>query len=362
MELIQLLDKFNQELSLSSAEIESLLQEELQNYCFCNTFNITQENGIEKIKNRLDLWKKSYDPVNEYCQNLGFDSFEILSFLWKLWLPLAIQLKDEKSKHQSTLIQGILGGQGTGKTTLSHILCLILKQLDYQTVTISIDDFYKTYKERQKLKKIDPRFIWRGPPGTHDVELAINVLNQLKNHNKSNSILVPRFDKSLWNGQGDRIELESINYPDIVLFEGWFLGVRPMDKTEFDDAPLPIKTEEDRQFAKDINEQLKAYLPLWEKLDRLIILYPQNYYFSKQWRKEAEEKMRLLGKTGMNDQEVEQFVNYFWKALHPQLFITPLAKNPRLVDLVITIDKNHRPQQIDNCLTMRSSSLFYHID
>ncbi|MGK7953663.1 MAG: glycerate kinase, partial [Crocosphaera sp.] len=219
--------------------------------------------------------------------------------------------------------------------------------------TISIDDFYKTYSERQKLKEIDPRFIWRGPPGTHDLELAINLLNQLKDPNYSQPIAIPRFDKSLWNGQGDRREPDIINKPDIILFEGWFLGVQPIDKAKFYDVPLPIKSKEDKQFAQDINENLKAYLPLWKKLDRLIILYPKDYHFSKQWRKEAEQKMISSGKTGMNQQEIDEFVNYFWKALHPELFIKPLAQNPNLVNLVITIDDNHRPQQISSYLKFK---------
>ncbi|MDJ0598992.1 MAG: glycerate kinase [Crocosphaera sp.] len=350
MESIKLLEKINQKCFLSSSEIDILLQEELNNKSFCNLFNITAENGRKKIKNRLALWKKSYCLVHEYCQKLGFNSLDIMSLLWKLWLPLAIQLSQEKRKKNTPLIQGILGGQGTGKTTLSHILCIILKQLGYTTLTISIDDFYKTYNERQKLKEIDPRFIWRGPPGTHDVELAINILNQLKDPNYLQPISIPRFDKSLWNGQGDRIKPDMINKADIILFEGWFLGVQPINTTQLNDAPLPIKTKEDKQFAKDINENLKAYLPLWKQLDRLIILYPKDYTLSKKWRKEAEQKMKLSGKTGMNNEEIEAFVNYFWKALHPQLFITPLAQNPNLVDLVITIDANHSPQQIQSHL------------
>ncbi|MDJ0728774.1 MAG: glycerate kinase [Crocosphaera sp.] len=347
LKLLEILDKYP---ALSSSEIEMLLQEELQDKSFCNIFNITAENGRKKINNRLILWEKSYHLVAQYCQKLGFNSLDIMSLLWKLWLPLAIQLSEEKSKQKTPLIQGILGVQGTGKTTLSKILCLILKQLGYTTITISIDDFYKTYDERQKLKEIDPRFIWRGPPGTHDVELGIKVLNQLKDPHYLAAISIPRFDKSLCNGQGDRIEPEIINQPDIVLFEGWFLGVQPINETQFNNAPLPIKSKEDQQFAKEINENLKAYLPLWEKLDRLIILYPKDYRFSKQWRKEAEQKMISSGKTGMSDHEIEDFVNYFWKALHPELFITPLAQNPSLVDLVITIDNNHHPQQIDNYL------------
>ena len=351
MESLKLLEKFNQFSDLSSSDIDTLLEEDLEDKSFCNIFNINSENGREKINNRLDLWNKSYPSVEQYCQKIGFNTLDIMSFMWKLWLPLAIQLSQEKSKQKSPLIQGILGGQGTGKTTLSKVLCLIFKQLGYTTITISIDDFYKTYSERQKLQEIDPRLIWRGPPGTHDLELAINILNQLKDPNDLSHISLPRFDKSLWNGQGDRKEPEMINNkPDIVLFEGWFLGVQPINETKFNDAPLPIKTKEDRQFAKDINEKLKAYLPLWKKLDRLMILYPKDYHFSKQWRKEAEQKMILSGKTGMNYQEIEDFVNYFWQALHPELFITPLAENKSLVDLVITIDNNHNPQQVDSYL------------
>ncbi|MDJ0659861.1 MAG: glycerate kinase [Crocosphaera sp.] len=346
MTSIKLLEKFNQSSFLSSSEIETLLREDLEDESFCNIFDITSENGIKKIQNRLNLWKTSYNLVYEYCQKVGFNSLDIMSLLWKLWLPLAIQLSKEKNKQRNPLIQGILGGQGTGKTTLCKILCIILKQLKYTTITLSIDDFYKTYSERQKLKEIDPRLIWRGPPGTHDIELAINIFNQLKDPNYFLPIAIPRFDKSLWNGQGDRIEPEIINKPDIVLFEGWFLGVQPINETQFNDAPLPIQTEEDRKFAQDINENLKTYLPLWKKLDRLIILYPEDYHLSKQWRKEAEQKMISSGKTGMKDHEIEDFVNYFWKALHPQLFITPLAQNCELVNLVITIDAHHRPRQI----------------
>ncbi|MEL4893924.1 glycerate kinase [Crocosphaera sp. Alani8] len=349
-DFIKLLEILNKSPYFSPSNLDSLLQQDLQNQSFCNIFGITVENGLEKIEQRLILWQKSHNSVFEYCQKLGFSGNDKMCLLWKLWLPLAIQLSEKQSSKTKPLIQGILGVQGTGKTTLSKILCLILKQLGYTTISISIDDFYKTYREREKLKEIDPRFLWRGPPGTHDVQLGIKILSQLKDPNYSLPISIPRFDKSLWNGEGDRVEPEITNKPDIVLFEGWFLGVKPIKESEFNQPPLPIKTEEDKQFARDINENLKTYLPLWEKLDSLMVLYPKDYTCSKQWRKEAEQKMILLSKIGMNNRQVDEFVNYFWKALHPQLFVTPLAQNPHIVDLVITIDHNHYPQHIDNYL------------
>ena len=49
---------------------------------------------------------------------------------------------------------GLTGGQGTGKSTISNILKIILKEAyNLETVTFSIDDFYKTLDERKKCQK-----------------------------------------------------------------------------------------------------------------------------------------------------------------------------------------------------------------
>jgi D-glycerate 3-kinase len=51
--------------------------------------------------------------------------------------------------------------------------------------------------------------------------------------------------------------------------------------------------------------------------------------------------MIATGRLGMTEPQVREFVEYFWRSLHPELFITPLTKNPRLVDLVIEINPDH---------------------
>lgn len=184
--------------------------------------------------------------------------------------------------------------------------------------------------------------MWRGPPGTHDIQLGLTVLDQLR---KPNSLLVPiqipRFDKSACGGAGDRRAPEIMEGADIILFEGWFVGVRPINPVAFDAAPPPILTPADREFARDMNAQLKDYLPLWERLDRLILLYPTDYRRSLEWRRQAEQQMIAAGSSGMTDKEVEQFVEYFWRSLHPDLFIKPLAIHPSWVDLVIEIQPDH---------------------
>ncbi len=301
-------------------------------------------NGLDfSPEERSRLFEQIYPSLQEFCiHNLGWDC--PVEILRDLWLPLAMQLQAWRhqiyDQSQRPLIQGILGGQGTGKTTLAAVLAQILKTLGLQVCQISIDDLYKTYGDRQRLQQVDPRFCWRGPPGTHDVDLGIAVLQQLR---QSQPAEVPRFDKSAHGGMGDRALPELVAKADIVFLEGWFVGVRPVDPIAFDTAPPPLVTAADRAFAREVNDRLRDYLPLWDLLDRLIVLAPTDYRYSKQWRREAEHRMMATGKPGMSDAEIDRFVEYFWRSLHPELFITPLLDQSSPADYVIEIDAAHSP-------------------
>lgn len=309
-----------------------------------DAFGITSTNVSEKIRLRFELFQTIYPEFAQLCDRLKLSPLPI-DALWNLWLPLALQLSQWRNECQNQrLIQGFLGGQGAGKTTLTAILSLILQHLNHRCVSLSIDDLYLTYHERLQLQQQDPHLVRRGPPGTHDIQLGLQVLQQFRDG--TFPVEVPRFDKSRHQGAGDRTLPEIVTQADILLFEGWFVGVRPIDPISFETAPDPIQTALDRQFAQDMNERLQDYLPLWKFLDHLIVLYLPDYRLSKHWRKQAEHDMIAQGKSGMSDTEIDQFVEYFWKALHPELFITPLVHTPDWVDLVIEINPDHQPGAI----------------
>jgi D-glycerate 3-kinase len=310
-------------------------------------FGITPANVANHLDQRLHWLRSSYAAIDRFCRTtLGWTGCS-LEWLWNVGLPIAMQLANWRQMQEPCLMVGMLGGQGTGKTTLSRILAEILAVMDLCVCRLSIDDLYKTYAERQQLQQADPRFRWRGPPGTHDVELGLSVLHQLRSDSPHQSVAIPRFDKSLWAGAGDRTDPEIVTGADIVLFEGWFVGVRPVDPAAFETAPAPIVAETDRAFAREINDRLVAYLPLWQQLDRLMVLCPTDYHFSQQWRRQAEHQMMAAGRSGMTDAEIDEFVEYFWRSLHPELFITPLLRDPH-TDLVIELDINHQPVRIYN--------------
>ena len=77
----------------------------------------------------------------------------------------------------------------------------------------------------------------RGNAGTHDLALGTQTLQALHDANSGGSngaaeIAVPRYDKSQNGGRGDRAQPATwprVQGPlDIVLFEGWMLGFRPV--------------------------------------------------------------------------------------------------------------------------------------
>ncbi|MEA5417863.1 glycerate kinase [Spirulina sp. CCNP1310] len=266
------------------------------------------------------------------------EGWAIASTFQRLWFPLAQALHQEQQRLGRPIVLGILGGQGTGKTTLGAMVTALLKQQGHHPLSFSLDDLYLSYGQRQALQAQEPRLKWRGPPGTHDIAQGIQVLDHLW---AGQPVAVPRFDKSLWGGAGDQGEPERVAGVDVVIFEGWFVGVRPVDPAVFDGAPEPIVSEGDRAFALAMNAKLADYLPLWERLDRLILLKPVDYRLSYTWRKAAEQRMKAQGKGGMGDQEIEAFVTYFWQALHPELLITPLSHDPQITDAVVEIREDH---------------------
>ncbi len=125
----------------------------------CFKFIKSQETAKEKFKNKEKMIKSFLIPI----------SFWIAS----------------KAKNKKPFIVGLGGGQGTGKTTITSIISIVLKKyFKLNVFKISIDDFYKTRKERILLsKKVHPSLITRGVPGTHDVSSMFSFFKRVKSKN-----------------------------------------------------------------------------------------------------------------------------------------------------------------------------------
>ena len=180
--------------------------------------------NYQKIKKKYLKFLKSREIMSEPFRNK-------IGQLNKFYLPISKLINDEFLKNKKTKVIGLTGGQGSGKSTISNILKIILKEgFCLETVIFSIDDFYKTLKERKIMaKKVSPLFLTRGVPGTHDTRMLTNCIKNLTKK-KFKKILIPKFDKSIDNRSIKSRWVKVKKKPNIVIFEGWCVGVAPQKK------------------------------------------------------------------------------------------------------------------------------------
>ena len=133
-----------------------------------------------------------------YSQEVQSEPFyNKLGQLKNFYIPICEKIYQDFKKDKKIKIIGLTGGQGAGKSTITQIIKLILNyKYNLNVAYFSIDDFYKTFKERKKLgKNIHKLFKTRGVPGTHDTKLIRKTFSDLTKK-KFKPVLLPIFDKS----------------------------------------------------------------------------------------------------------------------------------------------------------------------
>ena len=270
-----------------------------------------------------------------------------LGQLNKFYLPICKTIKEDYLKKKQTKIIGLTGGQGTGKSTISNIFKIILKEAyGLETVIFSIDDFYKTSNERKIMSKNkSPLFLTRGVPGTHDTQMLFSCIKNFKNKN-FNKFIIPKFDKSIDDRSPKKKWLKVKKKPNIVIFEGWCVGVSAQKKK---DLIIPInkleKHGDDKKiWRQQVNLELKKnYKKIFDLIDMLIFLKVPSFKHVFKWRLLQERKLRITskGKKTMTDNEIKNFIMYYERLTKHMLKILP-----KTADAVISIDNKHRLKSI----------------
>ena len=210
----------------------------------------------------------------------------------------------KKASKKKTLIIGLAGGQGSGKTTISSILSLILtKYFKLNVFKVSIDDFYKTRKDRKLLSRIKHSLLMtRGVPGTHDIDLMLNFFKKVKTKNFK-TFYVPKFNKAIDDRYSKSLWMKIKSKPDIVIFEGWCVGAKPQTNTELEKPINSLEKAHDQNamWRLYVNKQLKTkYKSLFKQLDGLIYLKAKNFNMLKNWRLKQEKKLWIQTKNKKN--------------------------------------------------------------
>lgn len=236
---------------------------------------------------------------------------------------------------------GISGLQGTGKSTLAAQIAGLAAACGRRAAIVSVDDFYLRKAEREALaREVHPLLATRGPPGTHDVVLALRTLNALRT---GEPVALPRFDKlgddrlpeSRWERIDGRI--------DVVVFEGWFLATPAEDETALAAPVNALERDEDADgtWRRWCNAALaRDYPALWARIDQLWFLQPPGFEVVPEWRWEQERSLQAgdPSRKAMDRAQVERFVQHYERTSRQAL-----RTLPAIADATIRLDAQWRP-------------------
>ncbi len=290
----------------------------------CFKFIKSQETKTNKFKNKNKMIKSYLIPVS-------------------FWIA-------KKTNKKKPMIIGLSGGQGTGKTTISSILSLILqKYFKLNVFKISIDDFYKTRSEREKLsKKKHPLLMIRGVPGTHDYRIIYDFFKKIKKKNFI-SLRLPKFDKSKDDRCHKKLWYKINSRPDVIILEGWCIGAKAQKKSQLVNSINSLEKTKDQNliWRKYVNIQLKThYKNLFKQINEIIYLKANNFKVLQQWRIKQENQLRISTKNKkntkiMNKSDIINFMQTY------QRITQNMFKNaPKYVSIIMKLNSNHQINSI----------------
>ena len=295
-----------------------------------------------KIKTDCFRFISSQETKNEKFKN---KNRMIRSFL----IPVCFWIA-KKTNKKVPLIIGLAGGQGTGKTTITSIITIILKKyFKLDVFKISIDDFYKTIKQRTLLSKNKhPLLMTRGVPGTHDIDIMLNFFKRIKVKNFK-ILKLPKFNKGVDDRCKQSLWYKIQSKPDVVILEGWCVGARSQNSKELKKPVNSLEKIHDQNFKwrQYVNYQLKTkYKKLFNQLDYILFLKAKNFSLLRRWRLKQEKKLWLKSKNKknlkiMNKSEVKNFMDTYQR-ITQQMF----KDMPKYSSIVMNLNNSHQIKNI----------------
>ena len=300
------------------------------NECFvkvkkdCYKFISSQETKKDKFKNKDKMIKSFLIPAS-------------------YWIA-------KKANEKKPLMIGLAGGQGSGKTTISSILTLILKKyFKLNVFKISIDDFYKTRKDRKVLSITKhPLLMTRGVPGTHDIDLMLKFFKKVKSK-KFKSLDVPKFNKATDDRYKKNLWYKLKSKPDVVIFEGWCVGAQAQKSKQLRKPINSLEKVRDQsiKWRLYVNNQLKTkYKTLFKQLDGLLYLKAKNFNILKNWRLKQERKLwtQTKNKKNLKIMSSGDVINFMqtYQRITQQMFKDAIKNS----SIIMNLNNNHQIQNI----------------
>ena len=293
-----------------------------------------------------------FDEVKNDClkfiksQETKADKFKNKERMVKSFLiPLCFWINSKADKKKPYFV-GLAGGQGTGKTTTSSLIKIILsKYFKLNVFRISIDDFYKTRKERISLsKRVHPMLLTRGVPGTHDINMMLNFFRKSKSK-KFKRLKLPTFNKAIDDRFNKKYWYDLKERPDVIIFEGWCVGAKSEKNSSLKKTINSMEKAKDQKqiWRKYVNDQLKSkYKKLYSQLNCLIYLKAKNFSLLQKWRLKQERKLWVKSKVKSNLKIMSRGDVINFMQTYQRITQNMFKNMPKYASIIFNLNSNHQ--------------------
>ena len=291
-----------------------------------------------------------FEKVKKDClkfiksQETKVDKFKNKERMIKLFLiPLCFWISKKANKKKPYYV-GLAGGQGTGKTTISSLIRIILaKYFKLNVFRISIDDFYKTRKERITLsKRVHPMLLTRGVPGTHDINMILNFFKKSKSK-KFKRLRLPTFNKAIDDRFNKKRWYDLKKRPDVIIFEGWCVGAKSEKNNTLKKTINSMEKAKDQKqiWRKYVNHQLKSkYKNLYSQLNCLVYLRAKNFSLLQKWRLKQERKLWVKSKVKSKIMSKRDVLNFM--QTYQRITQNMFRYMPKYASVIFNLNTNHQ--------------------
>ncbi len=277
-------------------------------------------------------------------QETKADKFKNKERMIKAFLiPLCFWINKKTDKKRPYFV-GLAGGQGTGKTTISSLIKIILtKYFKLNVFRISIDDFYKTRKERINLsKRVHSMLLTRGVPGTHDINMMLNFFKKSKSK-KFKRLKLPTFNKAIDDRYNKKKWYNLKKRPDVIIFEGWCVGAKSENNSTLNKTINSLEKAKDQKkiWRKYVNHQLKSkYKNLYSQLNCLIYLKAKNFSLLQKWRLKQERKLWVKSKVKSKIMSRGDVLNFM--QTYQRITQNMFRNMPKYASVIFNLNSNHQ--------------------
>ena len=290
----------------------------------------------------INFWKKEREVLS-YVSDYYGDKYRY-DWLWGVILPILSDVYNLKKSTKKRKVIGLSALPGTGKTTLSLLIKRLSLIMNIRVSVVSMDDFYLPFSEMNLAIKDNPWNVSRGFPGSHSTYLIEDRILEWKNTGIFN---YPVFDKSLRNGLGDRSSWE-IKSPDVLILEGWFLGVNQISSEEISKEKVkPCLYSHEVEYRLKIQKNLNEYFKVWQLIEKIWQIKPKEFSYMDDWKSDQENEMLKLKGNALVDENLKNFLRMLNCSIPQESFneinskyIIILNKNRELLSVSLNSKRN----------------------